>query len=326
MFVQRGDTLSGIASRFPGVYSQSQIQNKVREILAINPHIKNPNRIYPGALLNLGSNRGVGSVPYESDMLEMQRILGEDPVLTDRLLDNWETVDTLTEIGAPAVLNPLKPAYKFGKAALTTAKEAAKGRFKNLLDVSPHAWREVEGSLVRGVRDQVRYLRSTDGTLGLIPKGTRAFSNGSKVFVVNPAQGSGFREFSAKVAAGKSFSKKILDPAKKAARVIDLGVSGYNIYQDWGTSQQNRTIVKEGLKTATSLALGTSKIAASTGVCTLLTVSTGVGGVVCFVTVYLVFSYAESEIVDLAGDKLYEGGNHLYYKVYESNSPQVILP
>lgn len=43
--IARGDTLSGIAKKY---------QITLREILALNPQIKNPNRIYPGQVLTLG--------------------------------------------------------------------------------------------------------------------------------------------------------------------------------------------------------------------------------------------------------------------------------
>ena len=42
--VQKGDTLSGIASRF---------NTTVSRLVALNPHIKNPNLIYPGDVIRL---------------------------------------------------------------------------------------------------------------------------------------------------------------------------------------------------------------------------------------------------------------------------------
>jgi len=182
----------------------------------------------------------------------------------------------------------------------------------------------VEGKLFTGIRNNVRYLKQSNGAIGLVPSGSRAFGSGAKVFVVAPDSTGGFSAFSKTVKAGKSFSKNVLQPAKTALRVIDLGMSGYNVYRDWGTAAQNRTLVHESVKTAASLASGTLKTGFASGVCAVLTVTTGAGGVVCFLTVYVVASVGESALTEYVGDKIYEKGSKYYIQVFESDSATVI--
>jgi hypothetical protein len=326
--IQRGQTLSGIAASFPGVRSQQQIHAKVRELVRINPHITNPDRIYAGKVLNLGSTSGLQVTPFAADLLEMERIFNQDPALTDRLLENWETALVLDRVGVtPAPGKSLLPskgglAYKALKTAREAGVKAATGKFGNLVKVSPHVWRSAEGALVNNIRENIRYLKQSNGALGLVPSGSRAFQQGSKVFVVSPGPSGGFSAFSDTVKSGKNFSKNFLQPAKKALKVIDLGMSGYNIYRDWGTADQNRTILKESVKTAFSAVSKSYKSAAAVGVCTLLTVTTGAGGVVCFVSVYLVSSVVESAILDAGSDYVYELGGEYYHQVYQSSAPQ----
>jgi hypothetical protein len=330
MFIQRGQTLSGIAAKYPGVRSQAQIQAKVRELVRINPHIKNPDRIYAGRLLNLGNASGLEVTPFATDLLQMEELFQQDPVLTDQMLDHWESIQVVSQVGAPVptglhlVPTPTGLAYKAAKAARATGVEAAKARFGNLVKVSPHVWRTAEGKLMGGIRNQVRYLKQTNGALGLVPNGARAFGQGTKVFVVSPDSSGGFSAFSKTVKTGKSLSKNVLQPAKTALRVIDFGVSGYNVYKDWGTSAQNRTLVMESIKTAVPFFTGAIKLEVAGSVCAVLTVTTGAGGVACFLTVYLATSVAESAGTEVLGDLTYRLGSGIYTKLYESSSPTVI--
>jgi hypothetical protein len=327
-YIQSGDSLWSIARNHFGLQSDSQISECVQSLLRLNPHIREPDRIFPGRILHLGNSSGfLSDVPAEGDLLDMERELSQDPSESGLILDNWEVFQTAAETGASPppenglVLNHLK---KLGKSALKTAEKITDGKF-GPLGVSPHQWRAMEGEIVHGLNSQVRYLKNANGTLGHIPKDSRAFSMNGKVFIVKPDASGGFARFSSRVKIGKSVAKNILKPAGKAIKVIDWGVSGYNVYRDWGTPEQNRTLNRETIKTGVGLVSSSLKIGAATGVCTVLTFTTGPGGVACFITVYLAASYAESAIVDSGSDWIYDHGTGFYEKVYESDFSHAII-
>ncbi|MBY0371017.1 LysM peptidoglycan-binding domain-containing protein [bacterium] len=326
-FVERGDSLWKIAKHVYGVSDNGSIARKVQGLIHLNPHIRNPDKIHPGQVLNLGNATGFTAERITAtEMQEIERILNEDRFEVPAMLDHWNPIMAAAPVGADVPDSGLwkKVGKATVKSALKTGEKAAKGDFANLLKVSPYTWRKVEAELVDGLRNRVRYLKNADGTLGLIPDNARAFSRAGKVILVDPAPGGGFRAFASQVRAGKDFSKKFLKPASRAVKVISLGSSAYSVYSDWGTVEQNRTLTKEVTKSAVSIIGLTGAGAAATGVCGFLTLTTGVGGVACYATLFIAVSVGESYLVDEMGDLFYEGGNKLYYKFYEGDAPLLI--
>ncbi|MCB0419324.1 MAG: LysM peptidoglycan-binding domain-containing protein, partial [Bdellovibrionales bacterium] len=93
--VDRGDNLWKIIESSFQVQDASFIQKKVQSIVALNPQIKNPNLIYPGQIINLGT---IASVPVEvppSDIQELENILREPNRETDLLMSTFPSLEQL---------------------------------------------------------------------------------------------------------------------------------------------------------------------------------------------------------------------------------------
>ncbi|MCB0406354.1 MAG: LysM peptidoglycan-binding domain-containing protein [Bdellovibrionales bacterium] len=338
--VDRGDTLWNIIQSSFQVQDPSFIQMKVQSIVALNPQIKNPNQIYPGQIINLGTIASVPVAVPPTDIQELESLLHEPNRETDLLINAFPSLEQLAsteaayENGAPLEACRVTPSdlaqmtgggtqankayfswapgltYKLAKVARHTGAKAAGGKFGNLMKVSPHVWRKVEGELVRSLKG-TRYVKGANGALGLVPTGTRAMGANGSVLLVRPDKAGGFYRFSSQVRGAKTIAKKLLTPAGKILRAVDFGMYVNRVHNAIGTKDQGRTIARESGKYWTGLA--TSVFAAegaATGVCTLLTFTTGVGGVACYATVFIGTTGAASYLGGEFFERVYTGVEH----------------
>lgn len=98
--VQPGDNLTKIASKpFDKVLGSSPEQ-RLKEIIKLNPQIKNPNSISPGQIVLLGSEKG--SLPVqllESDQHDVARLWNQTDFETKRTIQkNFDVLDWLSEL------------------------------------------------------------------------------------------------------------------------------------------------------------------------------------------------------------------------------------
>ncbi|MBI4404556.1 MAG: LysM peptidoglycan-binding domain-containing protein [Deltaproteobacteria bacterium] len=347
-YVQRGDNLWNIVSTAFSLTSNQAIANKMKEVTALNTHIKDPNRIRPGQVIYLGSGNGFQSDPVFGNDLENMEIClkeGSDSE-TCFLVNNFETLQVLStqtedlgdagflrnvnasphslapELGAgfsivqPSFLKVSKEVFGVVKKLAKTGKVAAEGRFGNLTKVSPHVWDKLHGELVRGIQKEVRYVKESSGALRLIPKNARAFSNGGKVIIVLPGS-NGFSAFSHSTREARTLLRNLSRGANAVGVAIDFGVAGYNIQRDWGTPNQGRTVVRETVKTAAGMGAGLVSGSVATYVCGVLTFTTGWGGVACYLSVLV----GTGVLTSLASRQLGEGAANL---IYQSPQPKVI--
>jgi hypothetical protein len=327
-YIQSGESLRTIARDHFGLQSDPQISDCVQSLQRLNPHIRQPDRIFPGRILHLGNSSGfLAEVPAESDLLEMETVLGQDPAETGRILENWEVFQTVSEMSrSPLSENDFLPKYsgELGKSALEGANKIAKGEF-GLIGVSPHQWRAMESEIVLGLNSQVRYLKNANGTLGLIPKDGRAFSIMGKTFVVKPDDSGGFARFSSRVKIGKSLAKRILGPAGKAIRVISWGMSGYNVYSDWGTSKQHQTLNRELVNTGLGLASSPIGMATAEAVCGRVIFASAPLGISCFLSAFIMGSLLASKGADFVSSSIPDNTAQYYERPFERDFVRSII-
>ncbi len=334
LVVEKGDTLWAMVGRTLGVASNTAIANRLKTIVKLNPHIKNPDVIRPGQVIYLGSESGMETNPPSPfDLCQMESsFMSCNPSQRSLLLNNWEIFAAFAATGRDSFVNRitmtpsslksamgnpanvevkesafsvlLPYAYKISKTAAKTGKEALNGKFGNFLKPSPFAWAQLEGELIRGLKSQARYLKSADGSLRMIPKNARAFSFGGKVISIVP-EAEGFQSFSKAVARGEAFAKH-LDRLGKVTKVIDLGLSVKTIHDKWDTKDRDRTIAVETTKTGVGIAWGVAAGATTTYVCGALTLTTGPGGVACYGGVMVVGGIASSAVGEKIGNWGYD--------------------
>jgi hypothetical protein len=333
-YVEKGDTLWGITQKLFKHLSASEIQKKIAEVQKINPHIKNPNLIHPKSVIHFGPVNGFSSQPaYAADLTEMEKTLDACSIHErDYLFKHYETIDaiwavsqknTLTMPVPSTVVDNIKSGFRVVKAARNTLDVANKGiyRWKPL---DPFVWREVEGKVVQGLKSEIRAVQQANGAIGLIPKEARAFQQGGKVLIVNFNSGEGMKTFSSAVKARKDIASKIIKPLGKAFKIADAGFALYNIHDKWGTPEQNVTIFKETGKFGMGLVNSTVSTGLASGVCGFLTLTTGVGGAACFLTVFVASSYGASKLGEWGGEKIYEFGKSRMEQLdvlYETQHP-----
>jgi len=329
--VSPGDNLTSIVKRAFGVTDSAGVQSKIREVILLNPAIKNPNLIRIGQILVLTAppiSQALRNT-FEADRCEVERLLSPRDHTTRFLIQNWDVIHPLAvgnfspgkhfETGGPdffggsQVGDIAKWGFRIVKGSSKAAEQAANGKFGNLVNVSPHVFQSVEGELIRDVKRQIQYVRRPDNVLGLIPQGTRALKSGAgKVILVQADPSRGLYAFSRSVKDSKNLAKDLLGPAKKVFKVIDYGLYGYNVVQAIGTPTAGKTISKETGKLAAGLAWGAGSTAIASGVCGFLTLTTGPGGIACFLTVIIGGGYGASKLGEWGGGQLYDGGKYLY--------------
>jgi len=349
--VEKGDCLWNIAKKVYGLSSDRLIANKVNELKLKNPQIKNPDLIHPNQVLLLPdtSYPQMDAVPA-SELAEMERefcsmdnetrklVLGQNDELQflvdfkNASLPSFISYDPgrlKSDMGGKAQVKNQSfemaaastVLYKSVKSGMKTTQLAAKGKFGNLLSVSPHTFSKLEGEVIRGAKENVRYIRMKNDALRMVPTQSRVVDLGGKILVVPRADGSGIRGFSAQVNAYKQMAKH-LTLASQVFKVIDLGVSVSNVADAWGTKEQNRTIGREAGKIAGGIAGGSLAGA--------LLVATGPAGLVVGFTVFLVVPWVASEFVgrggELTGEHIPRAISESVIKVFESDRSLFLGP
>ncbi len=323
-FVKSGDNLSRIAARIYGLWDPGAIHRKAMELYRANPHLTSPDRIYEGQVLYLGSGLDLSSNVAATDLLEMQSVLQYGSRQDNEfLLDHFMTLQTVShhqeslsrsianDVNFGALIPGAKSVQAMSRAGigllgrgLDTATRAIGGQFGNLLKMTPFQFEIVHGEMVRSINKNIRYIK-TDSSLRLIPTHIRAFSSShGKVFLVEPSA-AGLRKYSETLGKVKSYAgslKSMKHAASNIGVALDVVGAGMNVAQDWETSRRVRTSVKESVALGGKLGARAITGTVATSACGFLTITTGVGGVVCYFGVALAFGYVSGQLARGAGE------------------------
>jgi hypothetical protein len=287
--VRPGDTLVGIIKSTFFVTSPAFIQQKVAELLRLNPHIENPDLIKPGMFLRLGLNR-VSCFRYPSgatDLREMERVYKktESPVRTivEQNSDvlNWltaiagETTDAARELNQSFVASLSKP--------LPTL------RVQEITETYAHAMIR----MVKEVRsDTVRFSASV--SVQVLEK---------KLIRVD-LDFSGVRAYATKLERLTKVARA-LKYGGWLATAVDLGDKAVDVYKAWNTPKEELTVAKVGASTAS----GAIMAGASTYlVCNLLLglESAGASLFFCSAAVGAPSAFVGGKLGEKAAEKAYE--------------------
>lgn len=345
--LERGDTLSGVTQKVFKLKDARAIALKSKEILQLNPQIQNPNRIMAGSVLSLGAVDALQAGRVNPrEIREIEQLLGGPANGNAGLVDNWMLYHGLSKFEDASCRVPVgvtpqqlkqslgprvaatttssafafssRDGYKVSKSLTKTVGQAAKGKLGALKN-STQIWQSLEGEVVRGFREELRYVKKGN-LLKIIPPESRAYNLGGKAIIVNAEAGEGLGAFAKKVRLADKVSK-VADGAGKVFKVIDLGLYINDVYDAYGTPDQNRSISKATAKYGAGLLLGTGATVFAGKACVLLTFTTGVGGGLCFFTLLLATSYGISKVGEKTGEALYD----TYEVLYDSPTPHSIF-
>ncbi len=99
-FVQPGDSLWRIAQNQFGLRPAKEVNGEVQRLLSLNPHIKDPNRIFAGDLLLLGSpaRQRTGTSMFPQDLVEAQKVWRNTSAETkETIRKNFDIIDWLSD-------------------------------------------------------------------------------------------------------------------------------------------------------------------------------------------------------------------------------------
>jgi len=318
---------------------------------SLNPRLHGDDTVSRGTVLDLGPTaNGFGQPPFDTDLREIEKLLGESSAENDWSIANWDTLQALSDLDDPsknacflqqvsshsikdmltsegidaatvgAASFSTKLSYKLIKSANKTAQDTIKGKFGNLLNVSPLVWQKLEGQLIRPLVRRASYVKKSNGSLALVPAAARAIRSGKKVIVINAETGGGFYAFSQTVKATKHISKTLLMPSGKVFKAIDFGIYIKNIGQAMGKENQNKIIARETGSFGGGLFGGAVAAGAAGYLCGLLTLTTGPGGIACYFSAYLAVPSLTSVAGATLSEGAYDGAEWLYQKIHHSGA------
>lgn len=338
LVVGQGDNLWNLTKRAYLLTSDTPIANQLKRVVAANPHIKNPNRILPGQVVKLPPTAGPSPFASEQDLLKAQAELMQMPsTQRDFLINHFDEILLLEqELSHPtflrdASLQPgvlvrqvqpggifeitrdtvfpwVRKGYKYTSLTAKSIYNVGSGTWGSF--GNPHIWRSVASKYVTALGNRVRYLKGADGIPQLIPKGARMLRMGDKIIITQPSL-EGFEQFSAQVARGKDLAQKA-KPFTKGGTVIGTGFAVANVALNWDSPDRNKIATKETAKLVAGHVLKPALTTAAHSVCLALDFTTGPGGIVCHVAVFVGSNIAVGMVIDEAVDLVFEYSEVLF--------------